>query len=130
MKSLLSENLSYKLVALGVAMILWMSMLSKKDSTLSKDFEVQLLLPTNIENVAPVPPLVRIEVAGPRLIIKKLNQMSPVFTVDLTSAKLGRQLVRLSHEGLNLPIGARILSLEPSEFFVVLKAAKISDEQK
>jgi YbbR domain-containing protein len=128
-KTIVTDNFSYKLVALGVAMILWMSMLSKKDSTLSKDFEVQLLLPTNIENVSPVPQLVRVEVAGPRLIIKKLNQMNPVFMVDLTSAKLGRQIVHLTQEGLNLPIGSKILSIEPSEFVVQLKSVKNADEK-
>lgn len=119
--SYLTENLSYKFVALGVAMVLWMSMLGRKDSTLVKEFELQVLLPPKIELQTQVPQIVKVEVGGPRVALKKINQMSPVFTIDLTSARPGRQVVELSRDGLNLPIGARVLSIEPREFTVVLK---------
>lgn len=118
-----ADNLSYKFVALGVAIILWMSMLGRKDSTLMKDFELQVLLPPGIEMQTQVPQLVKVEVAGPRVALKKINQISPVFTVDLTGAAPGRQIVKLTREGLNLPIGSRILTIEPSEFTVVLRAS-------
>jgi len=116
-----TDNLSYKFVAFGVAVILWMSMLGRKDSTLMKDFELQVILAPSLEMETQVPQLVRVEVAGPRVALKKINQMSPVFTVDLANARPGRQLIQLSREGLNLPIGARILTIDPSEFTVVLR---------
>lgn len=121
MKVAMSENLSYKFVALGVAVILWMSMMGRKDSTLVKDFELQVLLGPNLEMETSIPQLVKVEVVGPRVALKKINQMSPVFTVDLTSARAGRQVISLSRDGLNLPIGARVLSIEPREFMVVLR---------
>lgn len=116
-----SDNLSYKFVALGVALILWMSMLGRKDSTLMKDFELQVLLAPKIELETPIPQIVKVEVVGPRVALKKINQMNPVFTVDLTSAKAGRQVVQLNRDGLNLPIGARVLSIEPNKFEVILR---------
>ncbi len=130
MKYRLTDNLSYKFVALGVAVILWMSMLGRKDSTMMKDFELQVLLAPNLEMETQIPPLVRVEVAGPRVALKKINQMSPVFTVDLTSARAGRQLVQLAREGLNLPIGARVISIDPSEFPVMLRSSHAHEEEK
>lgn len=127
-KSRVTDNLSYKFVALGVAIILWMSMLGRKDSTLTKDFELQVIMSPSLELESPLPQIVRVEIAGPRVALKKVNQMSPVFTVDLANAHAGRQLVQLNREGLNLPIGARVLSLEPNEFVVVLRQSK--DVQK
>ncbi len=121
MKIRITDNLSYKFVALGVALVLWMSMLGRKDSTLVKEFELQVLLGQGIELENRIPPIVKVEVAGPRVALKKINQMHPVFQVDLTSAKPGRQVVELSRDGLNLPIGAKVLSLEPKEFTVVLR---------
>lgn len=123
-QSRFTDNLSYKFVAFGVAVILWMSMLGRKDSTLMKDFELQVLLAPSLEMETQIPQLVRVEVAGPRVALKKINQMSPVFTVDLANARPGRQLVQLSREGLNLPIGARILTIDPSEFTVVLRQSR------
>ncbi len=131
MKNALSDNLSYKFVALGVAMILWMSMMGRKDSTFVKEFELQVLLGTNLE-IAPtspsVPQFVRVEVVGPRVAIKKINSMSPIFAVDLTSAREGRQVIQLSRDGLNLPIGARVLNIDPHEFTVVLRDTRGSPE--
>jgi YbbR domain-containing protein len=129
-KLALTDNLSYKFVALGVAIILWMSMMGRKDSTLVKDFELQVLLGANLEMETSIPQLVKVEVVGPRVALKKINQMSPVFTVDLTSARAGRQVIQLSREGLNLPIGARVLSIEPREFMVVLRDTKTSREAR
>lgn len=123
-----SDNFSYKIVALGVAVILWASMLGRKDSTLSKDFELQVMLGRNIELVTQVPQIVKVEIAGPRVALKKINQMNPVFTVDLSNARPGRQLVQLSREGLNLPIGARVLSIEPREFTVQIKENRATDD--
>lgn len=128
MKTRLTENMSYKFVALGVAVILWMSMLGRKDSTLMKDFELQILLGPNLEMTTQVPQIVKVEVAGPRVALKKLNQMNPVFTVDLTAARSGRQLVQLNREGLNLPIGARVLSIDPSSFTVQIRQSRPAEE--
>jgi YbbR domain-containing protein len=124
MKARMSDNMSYKFVALGVALILWLSMLGRKDSTLMKDFELQVLLSPTVELATAVPQFVKVEIAGPRVALKKINQMAPLFTVDLTGARPGRQLVQLNGEGLNLPIGARVLTIEPSQFSVVLRPNK------
>lgn len=124
MRVRVTENLSYKFVALGVALVLWLSMLGRKDSTLVKEFELQVLLPPKLELQTQIPQIVKVEVGGPRVALKKINQMSPVFTVDLTAARPGRQVVELSKDGLNVPIGARVLSIEPREFTVVLKESE------
>ena len=127
MKLNITDNMSYKFVALGVAVILWMSMLGRKDSTVMKEFELQVLLSPSIEMQTPPPQYIRIEITGPRVALKKINQMSPLYTVDLTGARAGRQIVRLSSDGLNLPIGARILSIEPAEFTLQLRDSKAKD---
>ncbi len=124
-----TDNLSYKFVAFGVAVILWMSMLGRKDSTLIKDFELQVILSPSLEMESQVPQIVRVEVAGPRVALKKINQMSPIFTVDLGNARPGRQLVQLSREGLALPIGARIIAIDPSEFTVVLRESRDGNQE-
>lgn len=125
----MTENLSYKFVALGVALVLWLSMLGRKDSTLVKEFELQVLLPPKLELQTQIPQIVKVEVGGPRVALKKINQMSPVFTVDLTAARPGRQVVELNKDGLNVPIGARVLSIEPREFTVVLKESEEGKER-
>ena len=120
----ITDNLSYKFVALGVAIILWASMLGRKDTTLTKDFELQPLLGPSLELTTQIPQIVTVEIAGPRVALKKINTMNPVYTLDLTGLKEGRQVVTLKRDGLNLPIGARVMSLTPREFTVQIRAQK------
>ena len=98
----LFENLSYKFVALGVALVLWFSLLGRRDSTLMKDYQLEVLLAPEMELAIPTPEFVRVEVMGPRVALKKLGQLPGVYTVDLTSASPGRKKVRLSPEGVAL----------------------------
>ena len=117
------ENLSYKFVALGVALILWLSMLGRKDSTLVREFDLQFIYGPGIEAQGTVPDSVKVEVAGPRVALKKINQINPIFTVDLTSAKPGHQVIHLSKDGLSgLPIGSRILAIDPADVGINLKS--------
>jgi hypothetical protein len=118
------ENLSYKFVALGVALILWLSMLGRKDSTLVRDFELQFIYAPGIEVQGNVPDSVKVEVTGPRVALKKINQINPIFSVDLTSAKPGHQVIHLNKDSLSLPIGSRILNIDPADIELDLKSTR------
>lgn len=126
----ITHNWSFKLVALGVALVLWFSMIGRKDSTLTKDYQLQVLLPGNTELVHPTPEFVRVEIAGPRIALKKLGQTVSVYTVDLTSAGVGRKLVKLNSEGVNLPLGARVVSVDPMEFVAVIQNAAVENKKE
>jgi YbbR domain-containing protein len=115
-KRILTDNLSYKFVALGVALVLWFSLLGRRDSTLMKDYQLEVLLPVELELAKPVPEFIRVEVMGPRVALKKLGQSPGVYTIDLTGATVGRKKIRLSPEGVSLPLGARVVNISPKEF--------------
>lgn len=121
LKKLFTENLSYKLIAFVVTLVLWVSMIGSKDSVLTKDYQLQLLLPASSELAHPVPDFVRVEIMGPRVALKKLGQMSSVYSVDLSGAGMGRKTVRLTPEGVNLPLGTRVVSVDPKEFVAVIQ---------
>ncbi|NCN39759.1 hypothetical protein GW916_00780 [bacterium] len=126
-----SENLSFKLIAFAVAFVLWMSMIGSKDSALTKGYQLQVLLPANTELAHPIPDLVRVEISGPRVSLKKLGQNVSVYTVDLSSEPLGQVTVQLSPEGVSLPIGTKVISVDPKEFIAVIqKIKKPSSEEE
>lgn len=122
MKAFFFNNLSYKFVALVVAMVLWLSMLGRKDSTLVKDYQLQVLTGSALELTTPVPDFLRVEIMGPRVALKKLGQSPGVYTLDLTGSGAGRKTIILKNDNVNLPLGARVLSITPREFHVNLKA--------
>lgn len=130
MKRMVTDNLSYKFVALGVALVLWFSLLGRRDATLMKDYQLEVLLAPEMELAIPTPEFVRVEVMGPRVALKKLGQLPGVFTVDLTSASTGRKKVRLSAEGVALPLGARVLNIEPKEFVTEIRPSQNKGKSK
>ena len=124
MKLRLDDRFSFRLVAFGVALVLWASILGRRDSTLTREYTLQVLLAPSLEEVDPAPKAVKVEIAGPRVALKKISEADPIFTIDLSAAGAGRQIVRLSRDGLSLPIGARILSIEPPEIVFHLRHSK------
>ncbi|HAG91672.1 MAG TPA: hypothetical protein DCL41_07355 [Bdellovibrionales bacterium] len=125
-----SENLSYKLIAFAVAFVLWISMIGSKDSVLTKDYQLQVLLPTNTELAHPAPDFVRVEVVGPRVSLKKLSQSISVYTVDLSGEPVGQITVQLSPDNVALPIGTRVVSVDPKEFVAVIQPLKKENEDE
>lgn len=116
----LTENASYKLVALVVASVLWLTMQGKRDTVLTRDVEIQVLLGPNLMVTNPIPTTIKVEVSGPRVALKRLAERTEPLTVDLGQARPGRQVVHLTKDSLNLPLGTKVLSIQPQEFLAVV----------
>ena len=56
-----------------------------------KDYQLEVLLPPEMELAIPAPEFVRVEVMGPRVALKKLGQLMVVYTVDLGQRLPGAQ---------------------------------------
>lgn len=124
LKSNLSENMSYKIVALFVTLVLWLTMLSRKDTVVTREMPVQYLISPNHILVNEPKKVARVKVSGRRTALKKFSQNEDGITVDLTRLTLGRHLVRLNQEVLNLPLGVKVLSIEPDEIEANIKENK------
>lgn len=118
----LTENWSYKLVALFVAMILWITVLGRRDIVMTKSIEVDLLVGANQRVVTQSIEHVKVQVMGPRQqLIKFLeNQLSNVISLDLTDFKSGNHEVEINLSKLELPIGVSIVSVKPSKLKAVI----------
>lgn len=116
-----SDNLSFKVMALLVALILWAIMLGRKDITLSKEIETQVLVPPNMQVVSDLPGKIQVEVSGPRISLKRFTNSKVFYTLDLEGLTAGTHLVRLSKDGISLPLGVRILSVRPKEIKAVIE---------
>jgi len=124
----ITDNMSYKVVALVVSIVLWVTMQGRRDIVLARDLELQVLLAPKMMITNSIPQMVKIEVSGPRIALKKFAERKEPYTVDLGLAKVGRQMVRLTREGVNLPLGAKVLSIQPQEFLVVIDEDKKNEE--
>ena len=66
LKDAFTENWSYKLVALFVAMILWITVLGRRDIVMTKSIQVDLLVGANQRIITQSVEQIKVQVIGPR----------------------------------------------------------------
>lgn len=125
----LSEDFSYKSVALAVALVLWVTMLGRKDISVARRMPVQILNAQNLEVVSATQNDIEVEVMGPRMALKKFTQqINDVYTLDLTDLREGTHTVRLTRDGLFIPVGVKVVALRPDQLTVELKRISSREE--
>ncbi|MDZ4678515.1 MAG: CdaR family protein [Oligoflexia bacterium] len=110
----LSENTSYKIVALLITLILWVIILGSKEATIVKMIAADYLLPRDMMIVNNVPHQVAFRVTGPRLALKRFTEVAEPLSIDLSSAVEGVSTVRIHPDSINVPAGLRITSVSPA----------------
>lgn len=124
-KNMLLENGSYKLVALFVTLILWVTILGRRDFVLSKDMDIEFLLPRTIA-IAESNRLrrVTVKVSGPRVALKKFAQNPGTITIDLgRQAEPGPVKAVITPRNVEVPFGVKVISVTPDTINIRLISA-------
>lgn len=130
-KAWILENGSYKLVALFVTLILWVTILGRRDFVLSKDMDVEFLLPHSIAIAeANVKRQVTVKVSGPRMALKKFAQSPGTITIDLAKSRPGPVRAIITPQTVEVPFGVKVMSIVPDVIVVTLVAAASESEEE
>ncbi|MEK7357114.1 MAG: hypothetical protein AAB250_11745 [Bdellovibrionota bacterium] len=124
-KNLILENGSYKLVALFVTLILWVTILGRRDFVLTKDMDVEFLLPRAIAVAdGGRERKVTVKVSGPRMALKKFAQNPGTITIDLgRQAEVGAVRAVITSRNVEVPFGVKVISVNPDTINVNLVEA-------
>lgn len=122
------ENGSYKLVSLFVTLILWVTILGRRDFVLTKDLDIEFLLPKDVQmESVRGEKRVSVKVSGPRTALKRFAQAPGSITVDLTRVDVTERNMRLTSEiqtkNIEVPFGVKVVSIAPNAVDVVLSPA-------
>lgn len=110
------ENGSYKLVALFVTLILWITILGRRDFVLTKEMQIEFLLPRQV-TLAPTSDkerTVNVKVSGPRMALKRFTQNPGTITVDLERSHAGPVQAMITPRNVEVPFGVKVLSVTPN----------------
>lgn len=124
-KNMIVENGSYKLVALFVTLILWVTILGRRDFVLSKDMDIEFLLPRSIAVAESNRERhVTVKVSGPRVALKKFAANPGSITIDLgRQAEPGPIKATITPRNVEVPFGVKVLSVSPETITVHLITA-------
>ncbi len=122
------HNGSYKVVALFVSVALWITILGRKDLILNHDMQLQILTHPNHVITNKVRSAVKVKLSGPRSGLKKFTQSDEVISLNLEKVRPGRRTIKIPKDGLNLPLGVKILSITPNRIQVNIRELKAEKE--
>ena len=125
--ALVTENLGYKAVSLLIAVVLWVTILGRRDFVYTKTLDLQLQTGPDKTIVAQTADKVRVRVSGPRASLKKFmeNSSSQTLTIDLSDREEGFQDIDIPMQKIEVPIGVKILSVRPN-----MIRAEVADVKK
>ena len=112
-KTWITENGSYKLVALFVTLILWVTILGRGDIVMTKEVGLDFILPPNMAIIEKVDRQVTVKVAGPRMALKKFTQNPVTITLDLSPRGAGPVEATITPKNVEVPFGVKVLSVYP-----------------
>ena len=121
LEGLVRKNLGLKLLAFAVAAGLWWFVAA--ESHIQVGFVVPLEirnLPERMAITNKVERQVEVRLAGPSSLLGSIRQKDLVATIDLSGAKPGKDVVRLSERSFTLPIGVRVQGIYPHQIDIAL----------
>lgn len=129
-----TENFSYKVVALFISLILWLTILGRRDFVLSKNIDIELITASGTQVVAQTTDHIKVKVSGPRAALKNFLEsgVSQAITMDISQRGEGVINVDIPLSKIEVPLGVRILGVRPNQIQaeVVLVKGPSDDKQK
>ena len=113
-KSSLLDNFSYKIVALFISLILWLSILNKRDFIVTKDLELDFVTSEMLVVAAQSSAQLKVKVSGPQPILKKYRESSQILAFDLSDKPAGFYDVDMNASKIDVPKGIKIIGIKPN----------------
>ncbi len=118
------HNGSYKLVALFVSLVLWVTLLGRADLVLSHKMELKFSMIPSRAITNRVYKNVQVKISGPRSGLKRFTENERLIFLNLEKLPLGKSRVLINKESLNLPVGVKVISIKPPSIKIIIEEIK------
>lgn len=115
-KEVFTQNISYKLVSLFIALILWVTILGRRDFSLSKNVEIEFQLSSKQALVSQSVDFVKVKVSGPRTALKKFmdSGLSQLVVLDISNKGYGEIEIPVPTDKIDVPFGVKVIAVKPA----------------
>lgn len=128
LKKLITENLTFKLISIALAIFLWFFV------TFRGQTETSIEVPLEFKNIPPEMEVLKqsvkkvtVGISARERILKELSKNDVRVVMDLSNVKLGENTTPITKSSVKLPRGIDILRIEPSQLKIYMdkKSTKI-----
>ena len=111
-----TDNLSYKIVSLFIALVLWLTILGRRDFVSSKTVEVDLIAAPGYTVMAQTADQIKVKVSGPRTALKKYldNAMNSAIAINIADRAPGIVEIEVPINKIEVPMGVKIIGVRPN----------------
>ena len=122
-QSIFTDNISYKIVAFFIAIVLWVTILGRRDFVLSRNIEIEFQVGMGRTVVSQSVEQIKVKVAGPRNSLRRFldSGVNQLITIDLSKLSEGNHEIQVPINKIDVPFGVKIQSVKPSIIKVQIK---------
>lgn len=115
-KDLFLENLSYKVVSLFIAVILWVTIMGRRDLILTKNVEIEFKTAAKFRITGQTTDQIRLRLSGPRSSLKEVmsGTKAKALVLDISDRGAGVFDIDIPVNRIELPQGVRVLGVRPN----------------
>lgn len=120
----LFENGSYKLVALFISLILWLTILGRREFVVNKEIDVEFTVAESTLIAGQSSDKIRVKISGPQPLLKKYKEANQTIQISLVDKTPGLYEIDMTPARIEAPAGIKILNIKPSQIRVEITPVK------
>lgn len=121
----LTSNIGTKLISVAIAIVLWMIVLGSRNVEATKEVPLEIITPTDVIPSNEIPDRIAFRLSGPKAFLRTvLDRKEEPIRVNLMGAKPGLVTYRFFSDNIRVPIGVKVLSINPTAVLVKLETIR------
>lgn len=122
----LTHNLRLKLLALAIALVMWVFVVGQDKAEMTVEVPVEITgIPADMVVTDDVVNKVYARISGPGTLVRRAANQRMVQRVNLAGMGMGEHVFQIMPEDLRLPAGVSVIRVSPARFMITL-ASKVS----
>lgn len=120
-----TQNVGTKLISIAVAVILWIVVLGSRNVEVTKDIPLEVITPSDVQPSNEIPDHISFRLSGPKAFLRAiLDRREDPIRVNLSGSKPGLVTYRFFSDNIRVPIGVKVLSVNPTAILIKLEPLK------
>lgn len=122
------SNLGLKGVSFLLALLLWVIVLGSRSVEVTKEVPLEIITPSELTPASDVPEKLAFRLSGPKAFLRAiLDRREEPIKVNLVGQKPGPVTYRFFSDNIRLPIGVKVLSIQPQSITLRLESVKTKE---
>lgn len=124
----IGANISLKGVSFLLAILLWVIVLGSRSVEVTKEVPLEIVTPADLTPASDIPEKLAFRLSGPKAFLRAiLDRREEPIKVNLVGSKPGPVTYRFFSDNIRLPIGVKVLAIQPQSITLRLEAVKSKD---